>query len=279
MIAGRLPASPDSRDLVVGEKMAEKLKIKIGKKLVYTLTDVHGEIVSEVGRVAGIFRTGVEEVDGAVCLIPIGRARSVVKYGPGEASLVAVFIRDQRKVNRVRDALALAAGGPGVEILTWQKTQADVNGLIEVDRKSNRISQLFVGLLIAAGVLNTLFMSVLERKREFGIMMAVGLAPGRLFGLVILESLYIAVVGLALGALITAPVFYYLYHYGLDLRYFIEEGYAIGSVLVDPVLKVRLFKESAAMILGGVFCLTILAGLYPAWKAGRENPVDSIKTI
>jgi len=182
-------------------------------------------------------------------------------------------------VNRVRDALALAAGGPGVEILTWQKTQADVNGLIEVDRKSNRISQLFVGLLIAAGVLNTLFMSVLERKREFGIMMAVGLAPGRLFGLVILESLYIAVVGLALGALITAPVFYYLYHYGLDLRYFIEEGYAIGSVLVDPVLKVRLFKESAAMILGGVFCLTILAGLYPAWKAGRENPVDSIKTI
>ena len=276
---GGLPADPSSRDLVVGEKMAEKLKIKIGRKLVYTVTDVNGEIVSEVGRVAGIFRTGVEEVDGAVCLIPIGRARSVVKYAPDEASLVAVFIKDQRKVNHVRAELEARTLKPGMEILTWQKTQSDVNGLIEVDRKSNYVSQLFVGLLIAAGVLNTLFMSVLERKREFGIMMAVGLAPGRLFALVILESLYIALTGLVMGVIITSPVFYLLYHYGLDLRSFVEDGYAIGSVLVDPVLKVRLFRESAVMILCGVFGLTILAGLYPAWKAGRENPVDSIKTI
>ncbi|MDH4185161.1 MAG: FtsX-like permease family protein, partial [Nitrospinota bacterium] len=252
----------------------------IGKKMVYTMTDVDGEIVSEVGRVSGIFRTGVEEVDGAFALMPIDRVRRTLKYGPHEASLVAVFIKDQRKVDAARSQIAAAlAGEEGLEALTWQTTQKEVSGLIKVDRSTNYLSQFLVGLLISAGVLNTIFMSVLERQREFGIMLAVGMRPGSLFRLVALESLFIAFVGLIMGIILTAPFFYYLYHYGLDLSRWVEDGYAVGGAVVDPVMKIRLFKESIVGILIGVFGLTILAGLYPAWKAGRQAPVESIKVI
>ena len=280
IIEGEMPSDTDGREIVVGAKVAEKLKLKIGKKMVYTMTDVDGEIVSEVGRVSGIFRTGVEEVDGAFALMPIDRVRRTLKYGPHEASLVAVFIKDQRKVDAARSQIAAAlAGEEGLEALTWQTTQKEVSGLIKVDRSTNYLSQFLVGLLISAGVLNTIFMSVLERQREFGIMLAVGMRPGSLFRLVALESLFIAFVGLIMGIILTAPFFYYLYHYGLDLSRWVEDGYAVGGAVVDPVMKIRLFKESIVGILIGVFGLTILAGLYPAWKAGRQAPVESIKVI
>ena len=278
---GEMPPDADGHKIVIGAKMAEKLKIGLGKKLVYTMTDVDGEIVSEVGRVSGIFRTGVEDVDGAFALIPINRARKTLRYAPDEASMVAVFIDDQRKVDQVAAVLTGMVGNESRDVLTWKVTQKEVSGMITVDRSGNYLSQLLVGLLIAAGILNTIFMSVLERQREFGVMLAVGMMPGALFRLVVMESIYIAVVGLVMGIILTAPFFYYLYTHGLDLRRFADnmEGYAIGGTVIDPVMKVRLFKESAMAILAGVFGLTILAGLYPAWRAGRQAPVESLKTI
>ncbi|MDH5508878.1 MAG: FtsX-like permease family protein [Nitrospinota bacterium] len=281
MVEGEMPPDADGRKIVIGAKMAEKLKIGLGKKLVYTMTDVDGEIVSEVGRVSGIFKTGVEEVDGAFALIPINRMRKVLKYAPDEATMVAVFIDDQRRVDGVGGLIASALGNDSLEVLNWKTTQKEVSGMIKVDRSGNYLSQFLVGLLIAAGILNTIFMSVLERQREFGVMLAVGLKPGSLFRLVVLESLFIAIVGLIMGIILTAPFFYYLYYQGLDLRQFADnmEGYAVGGTVVDPIMKIRLFKESAIAILIGVFGLTILAGLYPAWRAGRQAPVESLKTI
>ncbi|MDH5479102.1 MAG: FtsX-like permease family protein [Nitrospinota bacterium] len=281
MVEGEMLSESDGRQIVIGAKMAEKLKIGLGRKLVYTMTDVDGEIVSEVGRVSGIFKTGVEEVDGAFALIPIDRVRKVLKYAPDEASLVAVFIDDQRKVDEVGQLIAAQVGNSDRDVLTWKETQKEVSGMVKVDRTGNYLSQFLVGLLIAAGILNTIFMSVLERQREFGVMLAVGMRPGSLFRLVVLESLFIAIVGLIMGIILTAPFFFYLYNYGLDLRQFADnmEGYAVGGTMIDPVMKVRLFKESAIAILSGVFGLTILAGLYPAWKAASQAPVESLKTI
>ncbi len=121
--------------------------------------------------------------------------------------------------------------------------------MIAMDKSSNYISQLLIGLLVAAGIFNTLLMSVLERKREFGIMMAVGMSPVTLFRLIVIESLFLAVLGLAVG------------------------------VLLDPVFKVKLYAESVVAILSTVLGLSLLSGLYPAWRAGRMPPVESLKTL
>jgi ABC-type lipoprotein release transport system permease subunit len=279
LIQGQIFPGADGRGIVVGSKMAKKLNLRIGKKLVYTTTDISGEIVSEIARVTGIFETGIGEVDGALVLLPINSVRAILHYDDEDATLVAVTVYDQRYSERIRDKIAAAVGNPLREVLTWKKTQTELAGIITMDKSGNYISQVLIGLLISAGILNTLLMSVLERTREFGVMMAVGMSPGTLFKLVIVESFWLALIGLAVGIIITAPWYAYLHYVGLDFSGAIGKDYSAGGVLVDPIFRIRLYKESIIAILAGVFSLTLLSGIYPAWRAGRTPPVESLKAI
>ena len=279
LVQGKVFSGTDGRGVVVGNKMAKKLNLRIGKKLVYTTTDVKGEIVSEMARVTGIFKTGVNEVDGGMVLLPISSVRATLNYDAQDATLVAVIINDQRYAENMRDRISLAQSDPRIEVLSWQQTQAELAGLITLDRGGNYISQFLIGLLIAAGILNTLLMSVLERTREFGVMMAVGMSPKTLFRLVVVESLWLAIIGIVIGIIITAPWYAYLHYVGLDFSGALGEDYSAAGILVDPLIRIRLYKESIIAILAGVFSLTLLAGLYPAWRAGRIPPVESLKAM
>jgi len=259
--------------------MAEKLNLRIGKKLIYTVTDINGEIVSEITRVTGIFKTGVDEVDGSMVLLPIDRIRATLGYKKDEATIVPIYTDDQRKTGKVRNVINRMIENPEVEVLTWNETQPETAGFITIDRGMNYLIQILLGLLIAAGILNTMLMNVLERTREFGIMMAVGMAPGRLVRLVLTESIWIGLVGLIFGVMITIPCYVYMSNIGIDFSGFYEEGSDVGGVLFDLVIKFRLYWESAVAILCGVFVLTIVAGLYPAFRSGRMPPVENLKNL
>ena len=133
---------------------------------------------------------------------------------------------------------------------------------------------------MAAGIFNTLFVSVMERMREFGIMMAIGFSPLRLFRLVMWESLWLALVGLISSAAITAGPYYYYHTYGMDFTEMMGGGNAeIAGVTIDPVFYVTIFPESAFYICLAVVIATLLSGLYPAWRAGRVVPVETIKLV
>jgi len=279
IVEGTLFTEKAGRGIVIGSKLAKKLKVKIGKKIVYTTTDAHGEIVSNIARISGIFTTGIDMVDGVMALLPIASVQKTLSYGADEATLIAVVIKDQRHAEAMRDRIAILPGAKHVDVLTWKKSQPDLAGVIAFDKAGNYISQLLVGMLIAVGILNTMLMSVLERTREFGVMMAVGMSPKVLFKLVMVESFWLTIVGLILGIVITAPWYYFLYNTGIDFSGAFGSDFSYGGVLVDPVFKARLFKESVMAILGGLFMLALLAGLYPAWRAGRIPPVESLKTI
>ncbi|MDH5648247.1 MAG: FtsX-like permease family protein [Gammaproteobacteria bacterium] len=276
MVSGEMLSSSDNRDVVIGTHLAKKLNLRLGKKLIYTTTDANGEIVSAISRVTGIFETGVKEIDGGLVMLPINTVRNQIGYKNDEATLVAALVNDQRYTQAVRDRVARRLNAKNVEILTWKQTQGDMAGIVAMDRGSNYISQILIGLLIAAGIFNTLLMSVLERRREFGIMMAVGMTPATLFKLIMTESLWLAAVGIIFGVIITTPWYWYLYNIGIDFTGAIGDDYSAGGVLVDPVMKIRLFKESIISILSGVFLLTLASGLYPAWKAGHIPPVQSL---
>jgi putative ABC transport system permease protein len=279
IVQGRIFAGRNDRSVVIGTKMAEKLRLKLGRKLIITTTDKHGEMVSTVGRVSGIFKTGDDAVDGSIILMPIDRVRETLHYTSQEASLMAIFIKDQRQAAAIRDVFRLLHWQQDLDILTWEKTQPELAGLIAIDRASNYLLQFLIGLLIAAGIMNTLLMSVLERTREFGIMLALGLSPGQVVRLILIESLVIGLLGLLLGVIITAPWFFYMKEVGINLSHFIGEDYSAAGVIIDPVLKFRLFRESVIAILTGIFALTLLAGIYPAIKAGRVPPVESLKRV
>lgn len=275
---GALFTSREGRGVVVGKVMAEKLGLRLGKRLVYTLMDRHGEIVSEVAKVSGIFSTGVDDVDGSVAILPLGRIQTLVGYGPKDATYVAAFVHDHRAAAAVAQAVRGESEAAGHEVLTFRETQPELVGLVEIDRSMNYFFQVLVGLLIGAGVLNTILMSVLERRREFGVMMAIGSRPIELFGLVVVESVLVGIFGLLVGAVLTAPWYYYMRVVGLDFSE-VAGGNSAGGVLIDPVMHIVLYPSSAALIALGVLLVTVGAGLYPAWQAGREPPVETLKAL
>ena len=276
---GEMLSTTNGKGIVMGVDLARKLKLNLGKKVVYTTTDINGDIVSAVARVSGIFKTGVAEVDGAMALLPMQSIQKVLGYTSDEVSLIAVSLVDQRISHDLRGRMQGQPEFEHVEVLNWQQTQPDLAGMIAVDKSANRISQLMISLLIAAGILNTMLMSVLERIREFGVMMALGMSPRSLFSLVILESFWLAVIGLIIGIIVTIPWYLYMAETGIDLTSAYGDDFSFGGVLLDTVFKIRLFKESIIGILIGLFGLALLSGVYPAWRAGRIPPVESLKAL
>ena len=275
---GKLFAADDRRGAVMGEKLANNLGLKLGRKVVYTLTDKSGEIVSGLARLRGIIKTG-SGMDAGLVLLPLAAVREALGYDADEATQVAVFVEDQRHTHEVAAGLRQAISG-GPVVVTWDQLSPALAGFIHMKVAGNWVMEIIIGILVAAGIFNTLFVSVMERRREFGIMMAIGYSPGQLFRLVMAESAWVAAAGLVLSGVVTAYPYYYFNTVGLDISTMIgKQGGVIEGISLEPIIKVAIYPENLGLIVLAVFITTLLAGLYPAWKAGRISPVDSIKLV
>ena len=264
--------------VILGARLAENLDLRLGKKVVFTLTDKHGEIVRDVARVRGIVKTGAPSIDGGLSIFAIDRMRQVLGYGPDEVVQLGVFVNDQRRSQAVAERLSSAVGGD-VAALTWDTTKPDLAGFIAMKVAGAVFMEIVIAILVAAGIFNTLFVSVMERMREFGIMMALGFSPGRLFRLVMLESLWLGVIGLVCAALLTAGPYWYLSTTGFDMSSMLGGQSEVAGVVISPVMHIRIFPENAMLIAGLALLATLLSGLYPALHAGRIEPVESIRLV
>jgi len=225
----------------------------------------------------GIFETGISEVDGAMAILAINRVQKTLNYQRDQATLIALILNDQRQVKSVQKQLIVNQAFASTEILSWQQSQPNLAGIIAIDKGSNYISQFLIALLIAAGILNTMLMSVLERQHEFGVMMALGMKASKLFRLVMVESFWLTMLGLIIGIIISIPWYLYMHQTGIDLSGAYGNNMDYGGVLLDPVLKIRLFQESVAAILISLFILALSSAAYPAWRAGQTPIIDSLK--
>jgi ABC-type lipoprotein release transport system permease subunit len=276
---GKLFDTADGEGIIIGKGLARNLDAGLGNKVVYTLTDKHGEMVTGLARVSGIVETGADAFDSAFCVLPIDTLRQVLGYEEDEATEVAVFISDQRRTAEVTRALE-AEIGSGVAAVPWFENQPELAGFITMKVVGMTFFEVVIMILIAAGIFNTLFVSVMERMREFGIMMAIGFSPGRLFRLVMWESFWLALVGLFAGALLTAWPYHHLSTVGLDMTEMVGKGGSeVAGVVIDPVMRVGIFFENGVIIACATVAAVLLSGLYPAWKAGRVAPTEAIKLV
>jgi len=272
-------SSADDRGILVGERLASNLGVVMGDKIVYTMTDRTGEIVSGLARVSGIVRTGSPGVDGALCLLPIGSVRTLLGYAPDEATQVALFLADQRRTDAVVKRLQPELGAD-VAAVPWSEIQTGLAAFIGLKVGGARFMEILIAVLVAAGIFNTLFVSVMERMREFGILTAIGWSSVRLFGLVMLESMWLGLVGLVGAALVTALPYWYLSSAGLDLSAVLAGNTMdIAGLAMPSTLRVGIFPDHLAFIALAAFVATLLAGLYPAWKAGSVDPIETIRLV
>ena len=169
--------------------------------------------------------------------------------------------------------------GPAVAV-PWHENQPELAGFIAMKVGGANFMKILIAVLIAAGIFNTLFVSVTERMREFGIMLAIGYSPGDIHALVMIESLWLGLVGLAVGVLLTAGPYLWLNAHGIDMTSMIGEGNVeLAGIAVSPVFKVEIFPGNAVFIAVAALVATLAAGIYPAWKAGRIAPVETIRLV
>ena len=279
IVDGEFFGSSTDGGIILGDKLASNLDVELGSKLVYTLTDKEGEIVSALARVSGIVRTGSPSVDAGICLLPIDAVREVVGFAPDEAIQIAAFVDDQRASDAA--VAALGAGAPDdVAVLAWHELQPDLAVFIAMKVGGAKVMMLVLAVLVAAGIFNTLFVSVMERLREFGIMLAVGFSPGQLFRLIMLESAWLAVIGLTAAAAFTIGPYLYLASTGIDISGMIPaDQMEVAGVGMSTVMRVGIYGENVALIGISALVAILLSGVYPAWRAGQADPVETIRLV
>jgi ABC-type lipoprotein release transport system permease subunit len=285
LIKGSLFETSQDKGIVLGKRLASNLGVDLGDKVVYTMMDRNGEVVAGMGRLSGVIGTNAPSLDAALCLLPIDVVRTTLGFAPDEATHVAVFLSDSRKsaqvARRLNEKLASAGISDGGKIvgLTWDQVSPDLRAFISLKVGGGRVIEIIIGLLVAAGIFNTLFVSVMERVREFGIQLAIGWSPGQLFRMVMWESLWMGLIGLvSAGALVVGP-YAYLQKTGIDMSKNFGDAAEISGVGFDMVMRVGIFPENAIIIALSILFATLAAGLYPAWKACRVEPVETIKLV
>jgi len=278
----RVTTLPDGwdRGLIVGYKVADRLGVKQGNKVVLMFQDPRGELASHLFRIIGTYTTGSDDIDSGFGFVSLPTLQRVLGVQDGTVTLLAGFFpSDWDNVAR-RDAVrAHLTDVPDVKVYGWHETLPELIDYVRLDDAS---AYFFYGILlivIAFGILNTSLMSVLERHQEFGTLLAVGWKPRTLVALVLWESLWLAVVGSVFGLLLGLGGHAWFMTHGLDLRGIYAEGISIGGGMLDPILYSRL---SMARIFWGyavVVGIAVLAGVYPAWKAGRTDPIEAIREL
>jgi len=266
----------DGRGMVLGSKLAETLEVELGDRIVYQGEGAKaGESVSRMFRVKGIFNTGSADLDGFVAVTELGAAQELMQ-GTDPAHQVAVHLEDDRDLEAQLVAASVAVSRADAEVLGWRQAIPELVEFLDMDRQFADITWIILGIMVSFGVLNTVLMSVLERTREFGVMMSIGLTPRKLAVLVLMEGFVLgllgAVVGFVLGALGTWP----LVEYGVDFSSMGESYDAVGVSIDTHIFAEYAWGRMVVFSAGGIL-LTMFASIWPAWRVTSLRPVEAMR--
>jgi len=268
--------SLSGREALVGERLLKELKIGVGKKFVVTIQTRDGEIFSELFRVHAAIRTGLKQVDKSLVMVGWEKAAAIAGT-PGEIHELALVLDSAEHVAAVRQSMnQQLSAQPDLAAYGWDEAMPNLANAIKLDYVSQKFIFVIILLIVTIGVVNTLLMSVMERMREFGIILALGAGGGFLRRLVLTEGLVLGVLSMLVGHVCGALATWYLVDKGIDLRAWISQEMEFGGVVFDPVLRAAWDLSWMSQIGWYMVGLTILASFYPASKAARILPVEAI---
>ena len=278
MVEGEWLKPDDRRGLVLGDTLAKRLDVGIKGRVVVMAPDPEDptESTSVLFRVRGIYHSGVELLDNFSVMVSVPGAQPLLK-GDDPVHQVAVIYEDDSPTEAGLSKAKQIELGEDAVALSWKEALPDLQAFIKVDTQTNDIFFFILGFIVVLGVINTMLMSVLERVREFGVMMAVGMRPKRLAVLVLLEGFLLglasAILGTALGTAFTYP----LVTSGLDFSEAMGETMMVEGVAMDAVLVAQYAPERMLIYAVAAISMTILAAAWPAFRVSRMRPIQAIQ--
>lgn len=255
--------------IVVGQKLADKLGVKLTQKIVLTVQALDGSLVGGAYRVAGIYKTESAAYD----------EKHVYLLQPDLSALTGSKVQAVHGLNirlkNMGDLEAILASlkkqYPMLEVETWKDLQPDLAYLAYMAEGILPIIMFIILLALAFGIVNTMLMAVLERMREFGMLRAIGMKKRRLFNMVMLETVFLTLTGGLLGMILTKLMLTFTSRTGIEVSTG-TEGYN-GLTKIYPNVSTEYFIIVIVLvILTGIF-----SSLYPAIKTLKIKPLEALR--
>ncbi|MEQ1568752.1 MAG: ABC transporter permease [Myxococcota bacterium] len=274
--AGRFLGPSPAAECTLGKTLAEDLGVGVGDTVVAVTQSADGSLGNALYTVVGLHVTGDAQHDRTGMFVHLADAQALLAL-PDRLHGLTVVTDDPEGLDPYAERLRTSIGGPKVAVQTWTEASPQTAQLMGM---SEFASVILIGVVFAAaafGLLNTMMMSVFERTRELGVLVAIGLRPGRMIAMVVAESVLLAglstVIGLALGGALDA----YLVLHGVDLSASLENGVSVAGAVIDPVIYGIVKPGTVVEIVVSVFVVSVLASLWPAIRAARLEPVQAMR--
>ena len=270
---------PGRREVVLGRKLAEKLGAQLGDEVLLYGVAYSLETAYELFSVVGTLALPDPRLERNLAIIHIADASDFYVYGD-RITEVAIRAENADHVETLLAELGAALRGPfgdELELQGYAEMMPELVQLILIDDAGMYITLVILVVVVGFGILNTILMAILERTRELGVVLALGLRPSAMFRMVYLESLMLAGVGLVIGLALALPLLAWLHGVEIPLSGDIAKSTEVWGM--EPVLTFKLKPlnpiGSTITILG----VAAAAALYPALKASRARPVDALRSL
>lgn len=261
------------KEILIGSKLAEKIHAKVGSKVVVMLQDANTEMVSEAFRIKGIYKTRNSAYDESMVFIPLNRMQALAALGDVSNEL-AVLLNEGASLKQVRTQISSLADGE--EVLDWMGLSPELDLVVN---SFDLYMYIFMGIILMAlmfGIVNTMLMAVLERQRELGMLMAIGMNRLRIFAMVMLETIWLALVGGPLGLLLGHATIRYFGTHGVNLSQYSE---ALSMYGFSNVIYFQLDQKYYWPVLLMTIGVAVVSAVYPAIKAVSLEPTQAIRKI
>jgi len=260
--------------IVISRALAEELKAKLKSKIVLTFQDYNGEITGAAFKVVGIYKTDNNPWDKVHVFVMNKDLRRILELPQDESHEIVMLLDDFEQAATLEPQLQS------------KFTDAKVEGWAEISPYLSLMSGymdtmmgLFMAIILGAlgfGIVNTMLMVVLERTKELGMLMAVGMTKRRVFLMIMLETIFLAMVGAIIGEILSVLIINYFNKSGIDLSFVAEGMESVGyAAITYPMLEGYRYIQITILVI----ITAILASVYPAWKALKLHPAEALRSI
>ncbi|MGS0689555.1 ABC transporter permease [Shewanella sp. 30m-9] len=272
LVAGRMLKDGEDNGIVIGEKMAVRLKTELNKRVVITLQDIDNDIAESGVRIVGIYSKPTEQEELATIYAGKGFMQNLLNM-PDKVTEIAVFTDGKQPLQQVAERLKGVVDNQ-YEVETWRELNGYLAAISDLMNSYILIFIVIVFTVLGFGLANTLLMSIFERQQEIGLIMALGLQSKAVIFMIVIEALLLLIIGLVIGDTLALATTRAL-SAGIDLSS-IADGLAMAGM--DTTLYPVIYRQDviAANII--VIVLGIITSLWPAIKAANANPIESINT-
>jgi|FLOH01.1.fsa_nt_gi putative ABC transport system permease protein len=259
--------------VVIGKKLAEKLNIKVKSKLIITIQDMENNITSGAFRVAGIYSTDNNIFDESNVFVRFSDIQKLTNFPKNAAHEIAIKINDNLNLASVMTAVQDATGNK-LDVKSWKELSPEMSYLTEAMDMYMYIFIIIILMALLFGIINTMLMVVMERTKEIGMLMAIGMNKGKVFSMIVFESVLLSLTGGVVGIIIGAVSAKFGETHPVDLSVWAQGYQQLGY---DAFVYTKLDPEMLINVTILVIITGVIAAIYPAYKALKNDPADALR--